>query len=80
MSTARYKNQLIPPPELAPSMPEESSAEQRVAAWVDLMNASEQFVLAGLAATLARMATCEPRTAVGMSDKCKSTMRQSRGC
>jgi hypothetical protein len=48
MSNSKYKNQLIPPPELAPSMPDDSTPAQRVAAWVDLMNASEQFVLAGL--------------------------------
>ena len=48
MSNSKYKNQLIPPPELAPSMPRDSTPDQRVAAWVDLMNASEQFVLAGL--------------------------------
>jgi hypothetical protein len=29
-------------------MPEDSTPSQRVAAWVDLMNATEQFVLAGL--------------------------------
>jgi hypothetical protein len=29
-------------------MPEDSTPAQRVAAWVDLMNATEQFVLAGL--------------------------------
>jgi hypothetical protein len=29
-------------------MPETSTPAQRVAAWVDLMNATEQFVLAGL--------------------------------
>jgi hypothetical protein len=29
-------------------MPDGSTPAQRVAAWVDLMNASEQFVLAGL--------------------------------
>jgi hypothetical protein len=29
-------------------MPDSSTPAQRVAAWVDLMNATEQFVLAGL--------------------------------
>ena len=41
-------NQLIPPPDLAPVVPPESTPEQRIALWVDLMNAGEQFLLAGL--------------------------------
>lgn len=40
--------QLIPPAELAPAVPEGATPEQCIAMWVDLMNACEQFVLAGL--------------------------------
>jgi hypothetical protein len=40
--------QLIPPPELAPAIPNDATPEQCVALWVDLMNACEQFLLAGL--------------------------------
>ncbi|MBI3467394.1 MAG: hypothetical protein HY000_30665 [Planctomycetes bacterium] len=39
---------LIPPPELAPTVPAGLTPEQRIMLWVDLMNASEQFLLAGL--------------------------------
>lgn len=39
---------LIPPPDLAPSIPPGLTPEQRIMLWVDLMNASEQFLLAGL--------------------------------
>jgi hypothetical protein len=40
--------QLIPPPELAPSTSAELSMTQRVAAWFELMQFSEQFLLAGI--------------------------------
>jgi len=40
--------QLIPPPELAPSVPEGATPPQCIAMWVDLMKACEQFLLAGL--------------------------------
>ena len=40
--------QLIPPAELAPPIPEDATPEQCIALWVDLMNACEQFLLAGL--------------------------------
>jgi len=40
--------QLIPPPELAPTVPENATPQQCIAMWVDLMNACEQFVLAAL--------------------------------
>jgi len=40
--------QLIPPPELAPPVPEGATPEQCIAIWVDLVNACEQFLLAGL--------------------------------
>ena len=40
--------QLIPPPELAPPIPEDATPEQCIAMWVDLMNTCEQFLLAGL--------------------------------
>ena len=40
--------QLIPPPELAPPIPDDLSPEERIQLWVDLMNTCEQFLLAGL--------------------------------
>ena len=39
---------LIPPADLAPTVPEDSTPEECIALWVDLMNACEQFVLTGL--------------------------------
>jgi hypothetical protein len=40
--------QLIPPPELAPSIPRGLTPQQRLALWIDLVDACEQMVLAGL--------------------------------
>jgi hypothetical protein len=40
--------QLIPPPELAPPIPDDVTPEQCIAMWVDLMDTCEQFLLAGL--------------------------------
>jgi hypothetical protein len=40
--------QLIPLPELAPPMADGLTSEQSIALWGDLMNACEQFLLAGL--------------------------------
>ncbi len=40
--------QLIPPPELAPPIPDGLTPEQRVALWADLYNAGEKLLLAGL--------------------------------
>ena len=40
--------QLIPPRELAPPVPSGATPQQCIAMWVDLMNACEQFLLAGL--------------------------------
>lgn len=42
------KNQLIPPPDLAPPGVAGLSAEQRIELWLQLIDASEQFLLAGL--------------------------------
>ena len=39
---------LVSPPELAPSVPPSATPQQCIAMWVDLMNACEQFLLAGL--------------------------------
>jgi len=36
------------PLDLAPSVPESATPEQCIAAWLDLMDACDQFVLAGL--------------------------------
>ncbi len=42
-------DELLPPPELAPPpLPERLTIEQRIAVWVDLMNACDAMVLAGL--------------------------------
>ena len=41
-------DELIPPPELAPPIPHDTTSEQRIALWVDLMNTCEKFLLAGL--------------------------------
>ena len=41
-------NQLLPDPDLAPSVPEGLTPEQRIALWVDLMEACDQFLFAGL--------------------------------
>jgi hypothetical protein len=41
-------NQLIPPPELAPPVPEDSTPEQRVELWLGLLELGEQLLLAGL--------------------------------
>ncbi len=40
--------QLIPPPDLAPPVPDGLTPTQRIALWVGLMNTCEQFLLAGL--------------------------------
>ena len=41
-------NQLIPPPGMAPSIPDKLSPDQRLRLWADLMDTSEQLLLAGL--------------------------------
>jgi hypothetical protein len=41
-------NELLPPPELEPTLPEGLTSEQRIALWADLVDACEQFLLAGL--------------------------------
>lgn len=41
-------HQLLPPPDLAPPIPQGATPEQCIAAWVDLMHTCEQFLLAGL--------------------------------
>ena len=42
----------IPPPDLAPPVPERATPEQCIAMWLDLMDACEQFLLAGLRAEI----------------------------
>ena len=39
---------LIPPPDLAPSVPPAATPQQCVRMWLDLLDACEQFLLAGL--------------------------------
>jgi hypothetical protein len=41
-------NQLIPEPDLAPPVPEGLTTEQHIAVWIDLMQACDQLLLAGL--------------------------------
>ena len=41
-------NQLIPPPDLAPPGVADLPVEKRIELWVQLMDAGEQFLLAGL--------------------------------
>lgn len=38
----------IPPADLAPRIPDDATPQQCIAAWMDLMDAAEQFLLAGL--------------------------------
>ncbi len=40
--------QLIPPPGIAPETPEHLTPDQRLALWADLVDASEDLLLAGL--------------------------------
>lgn len=47
-SVPAMTKELIPPPDLAPSIPEGATPQQCVAMWLDLMDACEQFLLAGL--------------------------------
>lgn len=44
--------ELIPPPELDHPLPDGLSPDQLVALWLDVLEASDQMLLAGLAATL----------------------------
>jgi hypothetical protein len=41
-------NPMKVPPDLSPPPPKHLTREQRIAVWVDLMDACEQFLLAGL--------------------------------
>jgi len=40
--------QLLPPPGCEPRVPDDTTPEQCIALWVDLMDTCEQFLLAGL--------------------------------
>jgi hypothetical protein len=40
--------ELLPPPELAPPIPHDTTPEERFLIWVDLMRACDAFLLAGL--------------------------------
>ncbi|OHB72139.1 MAG: hypothetical protein A2V70_07480 [Planctomycetes bacterium RBG_13_63_9] len=40
--------QLMPPPGCEPRVPEDATPEECIRIWVDLMDACEQFLLAGL--------------------------------
>jgi hypothetical protein len=41
-------NQLIPPPELSPSVPATASREECIGAWFDLVDATDEILLANL--------------------------------
>ena len=41
-------NQLMPPPGMEHSIPDHLTPDQRLAVWADLMDASEELLLAGL--------------------------------
>ncbi len=41
-------NQLIPSPELAPTIPDHLTVQQRFALWADLLDTGEALLLAGL--------------------------------
>jgi hypothetical protein len=38
----------IPPPDLTPPIPEDATPQQCIALWLDLLDACDQFLLAGL--------------------------------
>lgn len=40
--------QLLPPPDLAPSIPAEATPEQRIAMWLDMLRTGHKLLLAGL--------------------------------
>ncbi len=44
----RMAGQLLPPPGLDSPLPEDTTPEQGIRIWIDLMRACEQFLLAGL--------------------------------
>ena len=46
--------ELLPPPELAPSLPPGLTAKQRIELWMQLMDACELFLLGGLKQRLGR--------------------------
>jgi hypothetical protein len=48
MSTARYKNQLIPPPELDSAPDKDVSFDQLLMAWSDLMDTCDYLLRANL--------------------------------
>jgi hypothetical protein len=48
LKEALLAGELLPPPDLAPPVPHDTTPEERVRMWVDLVNACEQFLLAGL--------------------------------
>ncbi len=43
------RNQLIPPRDLAPVLPPQTTAAESVRIWIDLMKSTEKMLLAGLA-------------------------------
>jgi hypothetical protein len=42
------KNQLIPPPELAPPSVRDFPAEQKIALWAEMVDEGDQFLMASL--------------------------------
>ena len=62
-------HELLPPIDLPPPIPQRRLPEQCIRMWIDLNNACEQFLLAGLRARSARTGILEPPTAVGMRNR-----------
>ena len=48
MPQVNQTSQLIPPPELAPSVPADATREECIAAWLDLLDATDEIFLANL--------------------------------
>ncbi len=62
-------NSLIPPPELAPVVPEGLPASRCVELWAEWLDTCEEFLLAGRAAKSAGKVTCAPRTGNGTPNR-----------
>lgn len=66
-------NQLIPPVGMELSLPDHLTPDQLLALWVDLMDANEELLLAGLAREIGRMETFARPTGNGTQGKWKSS-------
>lgn len=52
MADSKDLGQLIPPAEMAPAVPADATPEQCVAMWVDLVDATDEILLAALRSRL----------------------------